>query len=206
MALSRKLLSTMGIEDDKIDQIIEAHTETVNALKDERDEAQKTADKYKFDAERLPGILKELDELKAADGKEDAWKVKYDAKTEELEALQKEYDEYKTGITAKETKEKKQEAYRALLKEIGISEKRLDAVLKVSDVEKVELTEDGKIKDSDKLTEEIKGEWSDFIVKESTKGADTAKPPESNGNGQPSLAAKIAQQYHENLYGKTKED
>ena len=206
MALSRKLLSTMGIEDDKIDQIIEAHTETVNALKDERDEAQKTADKYKFDAERLPGILKEMDELKEASGKDDVWKVKYDAKTEELEALQKEYDEYKTGITAKETLAQKQEAYRSLLKEIGISDKRIEAVLKVSDVESVELTEEGKIKDSDKLTDAIKDEWSDFIVKESTKGADTSKPPASNGNGQPSLAAKIAQQYHENLYGKTKEE
>ena len=206
MALTRKLLSTMGIDDDKIDQIIEAHTETVNALKDERDEAQKTADKYKFDAERLPGILKELDEFKEADGKQDAWKVKYEAKVEEIADLQKEFDEYKSGIEAKETLGKKQEAYRALLKEIGISEKRIEAVLKVSDVDKVELTKEGKIKESDKLTESIKEEWSDFIVKESKKGADTAKPPESNGNGQPGLAARIAQQYHENLYGKTKED
>ena len=34
MALTRKFLKAMGIEDDKIDQIIDAHTETVTALKE----------------------------------------------------------------------------------------------------------------------------------------------------------------------------
>ena len=38
MALTRKLLSALGIEADKIEQIIDAHTETVEALKKERDE------------------------------------------------------------------------------------------------------------------------------------------------------------------------
>ena len=32
MALTRKFLTAMGIEDDKIDEIITAHSETVNAL------------------------------------------------------------------------------------------------------------------------------------------------------------------------------
>ena len=33
MALTRKLLRSMGIEDEKIDQIIDEHAESVNALK-----------------------------------------------------------------------------------------------------------------------------------------------------------------------------
>ena len=33
------MLKAMSIEDDKIEQIIEAHTETVDALKQERDKA-----------------------------------------------------------------------------------------------------------------------------------------------------------------------
>lgn len=33
MALTRKMLKAMGIEDEKIDQIIEEHAESVNALK-----------------------------------------------------------------------------------------------------------------------------------------------------------------------------
>ena len=63
MALTRKLLRSMGIEDEKIDQIIDAHTETVNALKDERDGLKDAAD-------RLKKAEAELEELKAkpADG------------------------------------------------------------------------------------------------------------------------------------------
>ena len=37
MSLTRKFLSAMGIEEDKIEQIIDAHTDTVNALKEARD-------------------------------------------------------------------------------------------------------------------------------------------------------------------------
>lgn len=33
MALTRKMLKAMGIEDEKIDQIIDEHAESVNALK-----------------------------------------------------------------------------------------------------------------------------------------------------------------------------
>ena len=37
MALTRKMLKAMGIEEDKIEQIIEAHSETVDSLKADRD-------------------------------------------------------------------------------------------------------------------------------------------------------------------------
>ena len=62
----------------------------------------------------------------------------------------------------------------------GGSEKRIDAVLKVSNVDGIEL-EDGKIKDADKLTENIKTEWADFIVTTQQKGANPANPPANNG-------------------------
>lgn len=56
MALSRKFLAALGIEDAKVDEIIQAHTDTVNGLKDE-------IEKYKADAEKLPGVQKELKNL-----------------------------------------------------------------------------------------------------------------------------------------------
>ena len=58
MALTRKMLKAMGIEDEKIDQIIEAHTETVDALKEERDT-------YKEDASKLTAVQKELETAKS---------------------------------------------------------------------------------------------------------------------------------------------
>ena len=57
MALTRKFLAALGIDNDKVDEIIQAHTDTVNGLMDE-------IEKYKADAEKLPAVEKELKELK----------------------------------------------------------------------------------------------------------------------------------------------
>ena len=165
MALTRKMLKAMGIEEEKIDQIIEAHTETVDSFKDKVND-------YKDKAEKYDTVKKELDELK--DGDND-WQKKYEKEHSDFEA-------YKTDITTKETKRTKEHAVRELLKGAGVSEKRLDAVLKVTNLDDFELDKDGKIKDADKHTETVKTEWSDFIETTTEKGANTANPP-ANGGG-----------------------
>jgi hypothetical protein len=104
------------------------------------------------------------------------WKTKYDALKDDFEA-------YKKDITAKESKAARSNAYKELLKQAGVSEKRLDAVLKVSDIDSLEMGEDGKFKDSDKILEGIKTEWADFITTTETKGAQTSTPPSNNGGG-----------------------
>lgn len=176
MALTRKFLSALGIEAEKIDEIISAHTETTDALKKERDDALADVEKYKADSGKLAKVSKELEALKADEGV-DKWKKQYD----ELKA---EYGQYKADVEAKEEKQVKESAYRKLLKDVNISDKRIDAILKVSGetIDGIELDENGAIKDADKLTETIKTEWADFIVTERTAGAKTATPPaESNG-------------------------
>ena len=202
MALSRKALSAMGIDEAVVDQIIEMHTATVNGLKDERDS-------FKADAEKLVSVQKELDEMKEAakNGDRSPYKVKYEALLEEKETLQKEFDDFKAAQQAKETKATKQDAYRAMLKEIGVSEKRIDAILKITDLDTVEL-EEGKLKNLDDLKKSAKDEWSDFIVKESSEGAKVETPPANNGGEQPrvSYAAQRAAEYHTNLYGGVKEE
>lgn len=165
MALTRRALKAMGIDEEKIDEIISMHSETVDGLKAD-------VAKYKADAEKLPGVQKELNDLKAAG--DDGWEQKakdWEKKFKDLEAENKN----------KETRAAKETAYRELLKAAGISEKRLESVLKVTDLEKVQL-EDGKLKDADKLTASVKEEWADFIVKTETTGASTSQPP-ANGSG-----------------------
>lgn len=199
MALTRKMLKAMGIEEEKIEQIIDEHAETVNALKQQRDQ-------YKVDAEKLPGVQKELDEYKEAAEKdgESPYKAKY-------EETQQKFDDYKAEVAAKETKAKKTAAYRKLLKDAKISEKRLDSILKLSPVDDIELDDKGEIKDAENLKKKIEEEWSDFIVKEETRGAENQNPPGGSGGRQPagggtkSRAAQIQQQYQNSLYG-TKED
>ena len=167
MALSRKFLSALGIEEEKAEQIITAHTETVDGLKAERD-------KYKTDAERLPAVESELKALKEKAAGEDPYKDKY-------EKLKKEHDDYKKDVEAKALTAKQESAYKSLLKEIGIPEKRIDSVLKVSDISKVEFDDEGKIKEGDKLKESLKTEWADFIPTTKTEGAKTATPPANAG-------------------------
>lgn len=102
------------------------------------------------------------------------WKTKY-------QALKDDFESYKGEQAKKETRAAKEKAYRELLKQAGVNEKRLDAVLRVSDVDSVDLDEKGTIKGADKLTEGIKSEWADFIGTTSIQGAQTATPPASTG-------------------------
>lgn len=163
MALTRKLLKGMGLTDEQVDTIIEAHTETTDGLK-------KDIEKYKGDAEKLPGVQKELDTLKAAgDG---GYKEKY-------EKERKAFEDFKAAQTAKETKQAKEAAYRDLLKAAGVSEKRIPAILKVTDLDGIEMDGD-KIKDADKHTQTVKTEWADFVETVNTNGANTNTPPANN--------------------------
>ena len=154
MALTRKFLTALGIEEDKADEIIKAHTETVDALK-EQAEASKT------DAAEVEKLKKKVEELKKdlADADKSDWEEKYNK-------LKTEYDDYKTDVENKATHSAKEAAYKQLLIDAGISEKRIATILRVSDIDGVELDKDGNIKAADKLTDSIKEEWADFIVTE----------------------------------------
>ena len=167
MGFSRKMLKAMNIEEDKIEQIIDAHSETVDALKAERDG-------FKEDAAKLAAVQKELDALKAKG--DDGYKAKYEAEKAAHDAL-------KADIAAKETKKAKTEAYRELLKGANIDEKRIATILRAEapTIDKIELDADGKIKNAEQYTESIKSDWADFIVTQSAKGTNTATPPANGG-------------------------
>lgn len=183
MALTRKLLASMGIEPEKIDQIIEEHSATVSGLKEERD-------RYKVDAEQLPEIKRQLEDATkgADDGK--SWKVKHD----ELSA---EYEKYKATISERETLEKKKTAYKEeVLKSAGILDKYMDAVLKVTDFTAVEIGEDGKVKDSAKAVEAVKATYADFCGTTTTTGANTSPSGVGSGNGDVDTDSMTDEQYY----------
>lgn len=200
MALTRKMLAAMDIPAEKIDEIITAHTETVNAIKEERDQ-------LKSEAEGLKSVEKDLEKANAELTKfrEGDWEKKYTD-------LKSEYDTFKTDTETKAVKAKKESAYKQLLLDAGVSEKRIATVMKVSDatVDGLKLDKDGNIEDADKLTEGVKSEWADFIVAKREEGASTPKPPANDGDAnpaKPSRAAQLAAQYRNEHYGNpTKED
>lgn len=199
MALTRKFLTALGVEGDKVDEIIDAHAQTVNALKEERDTAKAKAEALKLEADKIPDLEQKIADYEAQQNGENVWETKYND-------VKKEFDEYKSGVEAKELVSAKEKAYKKLLLEAKVSDKRVDTILRVTDLDNVEIDDKGEIKNADKLTESIKTEWADFIVEEKKQGADTATPPANKGRegatGK-SRASQIAEKYHADLYGTT---
>ena len=196
MALTRKMLAAMDIPAEKIDEIISAHSETVNAIKTERDELKAAAD-------RLPAVEKDLEKANAEleTFRSGDWEKKYTD-------LKSEYEGFKTDTAKKAEKVAKESAYKQLLLDAGISEKRVASVMKVSSLDDIKIDKDGKIEGADKLTENVKTEWADFIVTKTEQGANTVKPPENTGGdvNQPSRATQLVAQYRNEHYGNAKED
>ena len=159
MSLTRKLLKGMSLTDEQVDTIIEAHTDTVDGLKAERD-------RYKADAEKLPGVQQELDALK---GGED-WKTKYDTE-------HRAFEDYKKAAAAAEQTAKVREAYKALLTENKVGANQLDAIINVTDFSGMKIGEDGKLENADNLAADIKTKWGGFIVQNGTNGAHVDNPP-----------------------------
>lgn len=187
MALTRSMLKGMGLTDEQIGAIIDAHTETVDGLK----EALKSA---KADAEKLPAIQKELDELKAqGDG---GYKEKFEKERSEFEA-------YKKSVADKEALAQRRDLYRKLLKEAGVGEKFLDIAIAAStDTISKAAVEDGKLKGAEELVKEAKSRFESMIVKTETVGAQVQTPPANEGGGGANpRAAQIAKAYQERRYG-----
>lgn len=192
MALTRKFLTALGIENDKIESIIDAHTETVDALKKERDD-------YKAEADKIPNMQKELDKAKAA-AKDSG----------EYDKLKKEFDDYKADVAGKETLAKKKAALEKLCKAKDgayLSESGVAKAVKYHDFDKIELDENGEIKDAKELVKSLREEWKEYVQTEQRHGARTPNPPAGDGGngGEPSRAAQLYQQHRASLYGVSNE-
>jgi hypothetical protein len=176
LAITRKLLKGMGLTEEQQDTIIEAHTDTVNGLKAD-------VDRYKADAEKLPGVQKELDDLKGKG--DDGYKEKY-------ESEHKAFEDYKKTVDAEKTTAAKEKAVEAVLKKIGVSEKRLQSVAKLAKadglLDALELNDDGAVKEADKLEKNLKDSYSEYITTTSTKGAYTPTPPANSGGANLTMA------------------
>lgn len=174
--LTRKMLKAMSIDDEKIDQIIEAHAETVDGLKEKLTAAE-------ADAQKLKDVQKELDDLKAKGA--DDFKAKY-------EKEHKDFEDFKKGVTEKETKAAKEAAVRAYFEGKNITGANLAIAMRGArdEISAVEL--DGEaIKDTTALDALVSGEFAGLVVTKSTRGANTATPPAKNGGGSKLTRADI---------------
>ena len=180
----REILSAAGVTSENmseaVDKIIDGHVTSVNALRED-------VAKYKADAEKLPTVQKELDDMKA--NTNDSWKEKYDN-------LKGEFDKYKNDVQEKETHNKKVEAYRAILKDANLSEKGIEKAVKYAEWDKIELGEDGKLKGANDHIKAAREEWAEYVTTTTTTGAKTSTPPVNNGGAKLTKAEIYAKDEH----------
>ena len=142
------------------------------------------------DKDRYKAKLSEIEELKTAkQTAEDTvvtagkWETKY-------KELKKDFDEYKSAQSLKETRASKTEAFKQLLTACGIPEKRQAAIIKVSEseIDNIKLTADGSIEGAEELTKTVKADWADFITTTVQQGADVQKPATAGMLGSGSMS------------------
>lgn len=143
----RRILGDAHTEDIE-NQLVALHLGVVDPLKDQ-------ITQYKAEAEKLPNVQRELDDLKATgDG---GYKAKYEAEHTAFEA-------YKGDIAAKEARTAKEKAVRAYYEGKGIKGNNLEIAMKGSSVEIDGVELDGeKIKDSAALDALVGGTFAGLV-------------------------------------------
>lgn len=156
-------------------RLVALHMGVVDPLKDD-------LTKYKADAEKLSGVQKELDDLKAAgDG---GYKEKYENEHSAFEA-------FKTDITAKESKAAKEKAVRAYFESKNITGANLDLAMRGCGEEMAALELDGeKIKDTKSLDALVDGTYKGLVSKQTVRFDTGAR---FNGGGKPMTKDEIMQ-------------
>ena len=101
--------------DEIENQLVALHLGVVDPLKDD-------VTRYKADAEKLPAVQKELDDLKGKG--DDGYKEKYESEHQAFE-------DYKTSVAAEKTTAAKEKALETALKKVGIADKRLQSVARL---------------------------------------------------------------------------
>lgn len=145
--------------EEKEQQIMDGHIAVTDGIKDDRDH-------WKGEAEKAADLQQQLDDIKNGEN----WQKKF-------EDEHKAFEEFKQKTAADAESVKVRAAYKELLADEKISEKRLDAILKVTDLSKVKLDKDGETLENEaELRKAINNEWGEFKTTVTEKGAVVEKP------------------------------
>lgn len=168
MALTRNFLKALGLNEEQIGSIVEAHTETISGIKNELKEAQTRLSE-------LENVEKELNDLKAANKEAEDYKAKYDTEHSAFE-------QFKSEIADRDTKAAKEAAVKAFFEGNGIKGNNLKIAMRGArdEINAIEL-DGNKIKDESSLNSLINGEFSGLVGTTFSQGVDVATPPSNTG-------------------------
>lgn len=216
MALTNSLLKSMGIEGDQRDQIMAAHQETLESIKAERDGLRDIAAKVpdlERQIEAMQETASENSDLKArCDELEEANKKlssDCEALGADVEKAREEHDSYVQRVEAEKADAEKLALYKALLRDIGLDEKRVELAADTKAAKGLEslMVVDGALDGYEELRSAEAEFWAEFIPQpQGVKGQDVPTPPKhepgSPGVGEANeRAVQIARERHEKLYG-----
>ena len=153
--------------DEMENALIALHLGVVDPLKDE-------LNTMKADAAKIEELQKEVEKLNAEKKDGEDWKAKF-------EKEHSDFDEYKKTVEEEKVVGNKKEAYRAILKELKMSDKLSDVIIAGTDFSNMKIGKDGKLENADKLAESIKTEWEGYIPVKTKSGTNVENPPASTG-------------------------
>ena len=144
MALTRAFLKSLGLDEDKATSIIEAHSETVTGLQSKYADLETRYNAAKADADKLAGVQKELDGYKKDD---------YKSKYENL------FNSVEQG----KARAAKEAAAKAYYESKNIKGGNLAIAMRGTNIDALEVGEDGKLSDTTALDELVAGDFSPLI-------------------------------------------
>lgn len=178
MALTRRFLAALGIEAEKIDEIIAAHTESTEALKAQIAEGKVDSAKFAEVQAELDKAKKDLEtaNAKIATAEKEDYKGKYESLSTELETL-------KSENAAKETATARKTALTEQLKSAGYSDRATRLILRNGFADSVEIDENGKATNLDDVIKTIQSDadFSGFTPKAKETEHEPQNPPANSG-------------------------
>ena len=153
--ITRKFLEALGVPDTAKDAIIDAYRDAIDPVIEENKALKKQIEGIDFSKD---------------------WKAEAEQASSALEALKKD-------VANQDAKRAKEAAYRSILTEAGIADKRIDVVMRASGavIDGLELDKDGKPVKHDDLVSAAKTDWADLIPTQVTVGASVPHPPAPAG-------------------------
>ena len=168
MALTRKFLEALGLNENQVQAVVEEHAATTAAIKADWETKYNTA---KAAADKLPGVQQELDDLK-----KDDYKTKF-------ETERTAFGQYKTQVEGEKARAAKAEAVKAYYTSKRITGGNLAIAMRGTDLESIVLDESGKIKDSKVLDDLVSGDFKTLVDTGKRVVDSGGKLEENGGNG-----------------------
>ena len=158
MSLTRSYLKSLGLDEDKVSSVIEAHSETVTALNRKYSELEAKfsdlTERYngvKETADKLPSLQSELDALKKED-----YRTKYESEKSAHDALRE-------SVARKEARAARETAVRAYYIGKSIRGDNLTIAMRGTPLDDITLAEDGTIADTKPLDDLVAGDFKPLI-------------------------------------------